>query len=43
VIPVIERLAKEDRRSVSSYVEIVLEEHIERRAREKDKPAGPKA
>jgi hypothetical protein len=29
----IERLAKSDKRSLSSYVEIVLEEHIERTSR----------
>jgi hypothetical protein len=40
----IERLAKEDKRSLSAYVELVLEEHIERttRTRAKGKPAGPR-
>jgi hypothetical protein len=41
----IERLAKADKRSLASYIEIILEEHIERtmKVREKAKPTDTKA
>jgi predicted DNA-binding protein len=38
----LERLATADRRSLASYVEIILEQHIERRTRANAKPAGTK-
>jgi hypothetical protein len=36
----LQKFATEDRRSLSSYIELVLEKHIEERERGSGKPAG---